>query len=333
MGLSQLLLDDGLRVAYFKPVAASLHGQEDQDITLMRSVLGMPESPEEMSVFRASSHYLSRYHPSARHLTDVGTAYQRLARDRDVVLIGGAPLPFAMAGIGLDALSLAAHLKAPVLILIKVDHDFSLDRAILYCQYASQHGLRVVGAVMNHVPRTLMDKATGVYKPLLEEKGFRVIGVIPKRSEISSPTVREYANVLDGEVLAADDHLDRQVEDILIGAMTLESAWSYLRRSPKKAFITGGDRSDLALAALETDTSALILTGGYFPDVKVVARAEEKGVPVVLVQQDTYTAIEMLHGLAKKIKPQDREAILGAREVISKHCDWSYLKEELSGAP
>lgn len=329
LGLSQLLLEEGQQVGYFKPVADQIHGLEDHDVVLMHSVLEMNEPTDKMSVYKISSHYLSRYHPSNENLSEVHNSYRRLAEGQNMMLIEGAPLPFAMAGVGLDSLSLANHLRAPAVIIIKADHDFSLDRALLYCQYADYHGVKVLGVIMNHVPRTLLDKAAGVYKPLLEDKGFPVCGIIPHRPEMSSPTVREYAEVLNAEVLSAEDRLERQVEDILIGAMTLESAWSYLRRSSGKAFVTGGDRADLALAALETDTAALILTGGYFPDVKVVARAEEKGIPILLVPSDTYTTVEALHGLARKIKPRDREAIRGARDIILTFCDWPGLKKRL----
>ena len=38
---------------------------------------------------------------------------------------------------------------------------------------------------------------------------------------------------------------------MLVGAMSVESALSYFRRKPNKAVITGGDRADIQLAALE----------------------------------------------------------------------------------
>jgi len=125
--------------------------------------------------------------------------------------------------------------------------------------------------------------------------------------------------VLGGEILTGNIALDRPVEDIIIGAMTIESALGYLRRSPNKAFITGGDRADLALAALETSMSALILTGGLYPDVKILSRATEKGVPVILVHYDTYTTIEKLAQVTRHILPGDNKAINAARDNIDAH--------------
>ena len=55
------------------------------------------------------------------------------------------------------------------------------------------------------------------------------------------------------------------IENFSIGAMNVEQALTYFRRIPRKAVITGGDRADIQLAALETDTVALVLTGNLFP--------------------------------------------------------------------
>jgi len=111
--------------------------------------------------------------------------------------------------------------------------------------------------------------------------------------------------------------------------MTMDSALAYLRRAANKAVVMGGDRADLALAALETHTSVLILTGGLYPDVKVLARAGEKGVPVILTYQDTYTVIEMISQVHRHLKPNDKAGIAIARENAELYCDWKLLQETL----
>ncbi|MFZ5591935.1 MAG: DRTGG domain-containing protein, partial [Bacillota bacterium] len=112
-------------------------------------------------------------------------------------------------------------------------------------------------------------------------------------------------------------------------AMTLESALGYLRRAPNKAVITGGDRADICLAALETSTSALILTGGLYPDVKVIARAEEKGVPVILVHYDTYTTLEKFSEVSRHLRPEDEKSLRLTLQSIEQHCQWQAILEKL----
>ena len=54
-----------------------------------------------------------------------------------------------------------------------------------------------------------------------------------------------------------------------------------LRKARNKAVITGGDRADIQLAALETSTKCIVLTGDLYPNAIILARAQECGVPIV----------------------------------------------------
>lgn len=330
VALALKLKEQGLRVAYFKPVGAMVGEKRvDEDAVLMSHVLGKTSPLGETVLFDVGSHYLSRYERSGGYIERVAQAYRAVAAEADVVIIGGAPSPYSMAALGLDAGSIARHLKASALLVQKVINDLSLDLAIAYNQYLRFREVPALGTILNHVPRALWDKARGVYTPLLEEHGYQVLGIIPQRTEISAPTVAEFHDILGGEILAGEDHLEKIVEDVVIGAMTLESALRYFRRALNKAVITGGDRADLALAALETSTSVIVLTGGLYPDVKVITRAREKGVPLLLVSHDTYTVINMLQEVTRKIRPGDERSLKLAVENLEQYCNWQAIIEHL----
>ena len=53
------------------------------------------------------------------------------------------------------------------------------------------------------------------------------------------------------------------------------------------AVVTGADRTDIQLAALEASTQCLILTGAGEPLPQLVNRADELEVPLLKVEQDT----------------------------------------------
>jgi BioD-like phosphotransacetylase family protein len=103
-------------------------------------------------------------------------------------------------------------------------------------------------------------------------------------------------------VLTADDHLAENVESFMVGAMGQEKALRFFRRKAHKAVITGGDRSDVQLAALETSTKAIILTGNLPPSSLVIARADQLGVPMILVDMDTLTAVERMEALMGHVR-------------------------------
>ncbi|MCL4424225.1 MAG: phosphotransacetylase family protein [Firmicutes bacterium] len=325
LGLALKLQEQGLKVAYFKPVGAGR--PEDEDAILMHHVLKMKEPLEVLVPVTTSAYYLTRYRNPEESLERVLHSFERVSKGADLTVIEGTTSPQTFAGLGLDAFSLANRFKSMALTIKKIENDLGLDTVLFYNEHLRAKGINFLGTIFNNVPRPILDKTLGVYKPILERRDFRVLGVIPKNPSISSPTVQQYYDILGGEILEGEEKMDLIVEEVLIGAMTLDSALEYFRRTPNKAVVTGGDRADVALAALETNTSVLILTGGLYPSVNVLTRAHEKGVPVILVHYDTFTTVEKLHEVTRKIRPNDARGIALAKSSLENNCDWSYILE------
>ena len=331
VGLALKFKQEGLKVAYFKPVgASSTAGNGDEDAILMKELLDMSAPLELISPTTASPFYLSRGNRSVELLATIKKAYNEVAQGVDLVIIDSAIFPHIMGTLGLDAPSLALEFKSPALYLINIKNDYSLDQSIFFNHYIQNKGVPLLGNIFTHVPRPIQAKIEGVYKPLLDELGFRTLGVVPKVRELANPSVAQVFELLGGELLTGEANLDLLVEDIMVGAMTIESALGYMRRSNNKLFITGGDRPDIALAALETSTSCIILTGGLYPDIKVISRAVEKKVPVILVHYDTYNAIERLSELSGRITANHKESINKAVENVERYCDWRSILKGLA---
>lgn len=328
VGLAQKFKQEGLKVAYFKPIGNN-SGKGDSDARLMQQMLQMEQPLEVISPVPAGPFYLSHLPQPNEVLHKIKQAYEAVAGDADLVLIDGPVYPYVLSSLGLSAFTLATEFNAAILYMINVKNDFSLDEAICFNDFIASKDTPLTGNVFNNVPRPFLDKTEDIYKPALAQRGYQTVGIIPHCLELSAPSVALIQETLDGEILSGDDKLDRLVEDMVVGAMTMESALSYMRRANNKAFITGGDRGDMALAALETDTSVLILTGGLYPAMKVVARAQEKGVPVLLVREDTFTVVKRLAGLSGQINAENRQSIELARNNVEKYCDWQTILNSL----
>ncbi len=93
--------------------------------------------------------------------------------------------------------------------------------------------------------------------------------------------------------------------------------------------ITGGDRSDIQIAALETPTRCLILTGELRPRHTVLARAEELGVPVLLVAEDTLTTVATIENLLGKLRVREPRKAEHAVEQFETHLDLPRLDAAL----
>ncbi|GBE53976.1 phosphate acetyltransferase [archaeon BMS3Bbin15] len=335
LGLALKFREEGYRVSYFKPVgiATGIAGMRDDDTELMRTVLDIKVPFEKMTLFTMGYNYLTRYGPenSEKYMADIKSAYNEISRDCDIVIIEGTTSPQAMLALGLDASTISRSLGAKMLMVSRVNDDFGMDELILNLQYMKKAGVDIMGTLFNFVPTPLLERTRNVYVPILERKGFNIRGIVPERRELTAPTVKEIYDVLGGEILEGESNLDLLVENFLVGAMTTDSALRYFRRSKNKAVITGGDRADIIHSALETSTSVLILTGNLYPDVRVLSKASEKGVPVILVPYDTYTTIEKLHGVSCKIKATDEEGKRQSKELVENYIDWKGILKELEG--
>ena len=112
--------------------------------------------------------------------------------------------------------------------------------------------------------------------------------------------------------------------------MGAESALSYFRRKPNKAVITGGDRTDIMLAALETSTRCLVLTGNLYPaQAHVLNRADELCVPVLLTKLDTLAAIEIIEGFFNRSRFQQPQKIERFSSLLDEYFDYAALYDTL----
>ena len=121
----------------------------------------------------------------------------------------------------------------------------------------------------------------------------------------------------------------RLVENLSVGAMTVESALPLFRRTINKAVITGGDRTDLQAAALETSTAALILTGNLQPSATIVRRAEELGVAVLLVSDSTMETVEKIESVLGRTRLGQAEKLNRFQAMLAEHLDYERLLKGL----
>jgi len=337
LGLFGKLQEMGLRVGYFKPVGMGqkyVDGKlRDTDVILMKEVMALEEDLDELCPVVLGKRYLDLIAESCDDSKErIMEAYERISADKDILLVESAARPEFLTFCGLDTPQLAKEFGSKVLFSVKGDEDFVAETIILYKEFIEGRGAEMLGVVLNFVPFQQMERMKGVVSPILEMSGLEVLGVVPDHRELTLPTVEDVVGALEAEVLAGRDSLDTLVDNYLVGAMSPESAMSWLRRSVGRAFITGGDRTDLILTALETKPSAIVLTGNIYPSVQVLSSAETKGIPILLVPMDTYTTVTKLDSLGDMITPAPTSTrkIQLTRQIISDHVNVKAIMDDYS---
>jgi uncharacterized protein len=242
------------------------------------------------------------------------SAFGEVSSGRDVMVIEGPRDVFEGQSVALSACQLAELLEARVLLVDRPERSDLPDAVLGAADCLRGH---LGGVLFNHVPAVHVEWVRDRSRPFLEARGIDVFGVIPTDPELTAVPVSDVVAALGGTVLAASDHLDAPVESVMIGAMGQEKALRFFRRKGRKAVVTGGDRADVQLAALETDTSCLVLTGGFPPSPAVLVRGEELGVPMVLVEDDTLTAVERLESLLGRVHLHDPGKVARIRALLT----------------
>jgi uncharacterized protein len=183
--------------------------------------------------------------------------------------------------------------------------------------------------VINEVPLPRVGFVEQSILPFLKTHGATVYATLPQERLLLSITVSEIAEALAGEILNSPEHGEELVENIMVGAMSMESALSFFRRKPNKAVITGGDRADIALAALETSTRCLVLTGNLRPSPLIQGRAEELGVPLILAKQDTLSAVEIIQQYFGKLRLHQPRKVERVEQLLDERFDFTRLYRDL----
>ena len=334
LGIALNLLDAGHKVGYLKPVGwetsrDSKGKRIDEDAQLMISVLGSKLPMEIVAPVIFGPRFLEETEKIPPHSYEekILDAYGKVAEDKDVVILEGSHSLSVGNTMGIDAISLSRKLKTRILIVSAFQSDVTVDRIIWTKKVIDTLGADFVGLILNRVLRTDLERIRHFAPRIFKKHGINLLGIIPENVEMMAPTVREICEKVKCELLTGETGLDNIVEDILVGAMSPESALSYFRRSFRKAVITGGDRTDVQIAALETNLSALILTGNLYPDARVLSRAEELKVPVLLVSWDTYSTVKRLSQVTGRVDPLDEKKIGLAKKLVKENVELGRIFE------
>jgi BioD-like phosphotransacetylase family protein len=335
LGLFWKFKEAGFSVGYFKPVGHAerriVGKRVDPDVRLMKELMGLEEDLETICPVVLGKRYLDDLDEKGDKTRDkIIESFTKIKKSYDVILIESAPSPELLTGHQLDAGSLSKMLRAKIVFSIRGTDDSIADMAILYDEFIRIRGGQILGIVLNFIEKQQMERVRGVISPALEKRGLEVIGIVPDQRELTLPTVHDVAQELNAEILSGEERLDNLVDDFLVGAMTPESALSWLRRSMGRALITGGDRTDLILVALETRPSAIILTGNIYPSVRVLNVAKDKGIPILLVSDDTYSTLSKLEFLEGRIiaSPSSEKKIKLTRDIINEYVEWEKILDD-----
>lgn len=362
LGMVRALDRVGLRVCFYKPIAqpsGQQSGPERSTYFIRKTTPLMPPTPIDIR----HAQQLFSGGQKEQLMEEIVGAYHEAAANADVVIVEGlVPTGSETYADQLNA-DIARTLDAEVILVTSANgqkpEEISKRIELAARVFGGINDAKVMGCIVNkvHVPKTAGIAVKPDIMPEVEElrlgmngysddisaacpvfpnSTFHVIGCIPWKQELVAPRTSDIADYLGAKILNRGQMEHRRITKIAIGARTAANMSSALR--PGILIVTPGDRDDVILATCMAALNgvpvpALLLTSGIYPDPRVMdlcERAFDTGLPLLLVEDDTYLTATQLQAFNPEVPLDDLERVEWVMEFVARHLDIGWLEERIS---
>jgi len=284
-GLGRHLLADGKKVGFFKPIVADIKSPAieatDSDAEFMKHILALEEPVGSLCPVSGR-----------QELTNsIKKACAKVSAGKDVVIVEGIWRQRPAGKPVETSYEIVQALDAKVIIVEPYSEELPGAKFI---DMGKDFGKYLLGVVVNKVPRSRVEQVYNQLSAQFGKVGIDILGVLPEDRVLFSLTIGELAEHIQGEILNHADKSAELVENLMLGAMTVDPGPEYFGRKANKAVVVRGERPDMQLAALETSTRCLVLSGGVSPIHSVLRRAEDKGIPIILTKGDANSVVNSI---------------------------------------
>ena len=331
LGIAHQLQEKGIAIAYGKPLATDFgenHSDAvEEDVKYISQILKLPKTHVRSPLLPLNEETIQK-----RLRQEDQVDYRQSLKDYlqqpggDLVLLEGAGTLAEGSLFDLSLLQVAQVVDASILLVARF-HPVTLVDALLSAK--QRLGKYLLGVLINDIPADQIDNVDTLVRPFLERNGIAVLGMLPRSSLLRSVSVSKLVHQLKAQVLCRPDRLDLMVESLTIGAMNVNSALEYFRKGNNMAVVTGGDRTDIQLAALETSTQCLILTGHMPPQSFIISRAEDLEIPILSVDLDTLATVEIVDRAFGQVRLHEPIKVQFIRQLMATHFDINRLMSQL----
>jgi uncharacterized protein len=313
-GLGKFWTEKSKKIGYLKPLFSDTKNQTvsvDRDIIFMQKLLDLKESIDLIG-------------PVTNNQNDsealIKQAYSQITAEKDIVLIEGSTLNMS--------LSMIEALDAKVLVI----HDYPNSLSASLAEYR-KIGTRLMGIVINKVPKNQMDKIKSRFLPDLETSGINLLGVVPEDRLLMSMSVNDLAEAIQGKILNSADNAGEIIENFMMGSSTFDRGPAYYNRKNNKAVILWGERpgfrkaalAGLQSAALQTSVKCIVISNNGVPIPAAAQKAEEKQIPFISAGGDLTSLVIAIEKGMSSLKFNQAKKMPQLLELLSQNLNSQLL--------
>jgi BioD-like phosphotransacetylase family protein len=307
-GIGQRLLNEGKKVGFFKAAPGDQDTAtegNDSDAVFMQRILALKEPVEQICPPPGKSD-----RPADR----VKKAVNRVSKGKDVLIIEGGNSPEIAKALNARVIIIDTAVDSPGEGLISAGKAFAK---------------LLLGVVLNKVPASQAERVRSQAQAGLAKEGITTVAVLPEDRTLFSLTVGEVAAQVQGEFLNNAEKSEELVENLMLGAMTVDTGTLYYGLKANKAVLLRSERSDMQLAALQTSTRCLVLSGKRELLPQVMNEAEGKEVPIIQTDDDVASIVSGIEEALAKNRFNQAGKLPRLTELMGQHFDFGALYKGL----
>jgi BioD-like N-terminal domain of phosphotransacetylase len=306
---------------YMKPLGDRLIYKKkrpwDYDSALLTNIFDLEEDPTDMSIGFDHSKLQFMYDEKGIK-AKIDEMRAHIGDDKDLLFVeGGKDLMFGTS-LHLDPISVAKHIKGQLIIVMKGDEGTIMDEVEFLKRHIDMSNIDFGGVIINQMRN--VDDFKDNYLNRINKMGIKILGIVPYKEELQYPTIDYIVENIFAKVLAGEKGLNRKIENVLVGAMSINTLQKTpLLKKENKLIITSGDRSDMIIAAIESDATAIILSNNILPPSNIISKASELNIPLLLVSVDTFQVAKQIDDLEPLLTKEETGKIDTIEGLVRKH--------------
>ena len=339
LGLMRMLLGKTAKVGYFRPIIEDLElGEMDNHINTVLSHFEIDINYKNTFAFTRNE-VLDLYNQgkSGEVIDKIIKKFKYLEERFDFVLVEGTDFSHENSSLELDInILISKNLGLPVIIVSQGDKK-ELREIIDSVQLAYntfKNEVDVLSIMTNKVNQEAISELKNILNDRINDGTD--ITVIPKISNLASPSIKEITKSLNGKVLFGKDMINNPSDNFSVGAMQLRNYLNHIKDNC--VVITPGDRADIILGVLQANisknypkVSGIILTGGLLPEEPILKLIEGLSsiVPIISVPSGTYATTNEIGKIKPRIYAENSKKISTSISTFETYVDTDKLSEKL----
>jgi phosphate acetyltransferase len=331
-------------VGYMKPVGQEHMKTEtgvsvDKDVLLFKSHFSLADSIEMMSPILFPRGFTRDFLDGKIQREDlvqkIQQSFASISQKHPFMVVEGTGHTGVGSIVELNNAQVAKILNLPLLIIASGGLGSSFDELSLNFAQCEKYGVKIAGVILNRVFEEKRAMITRYMTQALKRWNIPLLGCIPYNSFLSTPTMNDFAQLFQTELLTGKKFTLRHFEQIRLVATSVEIYRTVIVSN--QLMITPASREDIILATLtrfwDTKIShpdddlemGMILTGKLPPKESLLEQIRQADIPMLYAPVNSFVALKMINTYTSKIRQEDTLKIHRAAHIVESHVDFERL--------